>query len=129
MVQLKILSGKTAGDLWLARRFPVRIGRAASCALELEEPGVWDSHAQLQFSRKEGYVLQTEPNALASVNNQPVERTVLRNGDLVQLGSVKLQFWLSAPRQVGLRYREWLTWTAITVISLGQMALIYWLLR
>ena len=129
MVQLKVLSGKTAGDLWIARRFPVWIGRAPSSNLKLEEPGVWDSHVRIDFVRKEGFVLQTQPNALASVNNQPVERAVLRTGDLVQLGSVKLQFWLSEPRQVGLRFREWLTWTAITIISLAQVALIYWLLR
>jgi hypothetical protein len=129
MVQLRVLSGKTAGDLWIGRRFPVRIGRAPSSSLKLEEPGVWDTHIQIEFVRKEGFVLQTQPNALASVNNQPAELLVLRNGDLIQVGSVKLQFWLSEPRQVGLRFREWLTWTAITLISLGQVALIYWLLR
>ena len=129
MVQFKVLSGKTAGDLWIARRFPVRIGRAANSSLKVEESGVWDSHLQIDFVRKEGFVMQTQPNALASVNNQPIERAVLRNGDLIQIGSVKLQFWLSEPRQVGLRFREWLTWAAITLISLGQVALIYWLLR
>jgi pSer/pThr/pTyr-binding forkhead associated (FHA) protein len=129
MIQLRVLSGKTAGDLWIARRFPVRIGRAPTSSLRLEESGIWDSHIHIDFLRKEGFILQTQPNALASVNNQPIERVVLRNGDLIQLGSVKLQFWLSEPRQVGLRFREWLTWTAITIISLAQVALIYWLLR
>jgi hypothetical protein len=53
----------------------------------------------------------------------------LRNGDLIEIGSVKLQFFLSETRQKGLRFRETLKWAAIAIISLGQIALIYWLLQ
>jgi len=53
---------------------------------------------------------------------------VLRSGDVIEAGSLKLQFWLSETRQAGLRLREGLTWAAIAAISLGQIALIYWLL-
>jgi hypothetical protein len=53
----------------------------------------------------------------------------MRNGDLVEIGSLKLQFWLARTRQMGLGFREWLTWAGIVVISLGQVALVYWLLR
>ena len=63
------------------------------------------------------------------VNSQAANDVLLRNGDLIQLGSSKLQFWLSETRQRGLRFREWLTWSGIAAISLGQVALIYWLLR
>jgi pSer/pThr/pTyr-binding forkhead associated (FHA) protein len=129
MLQLSILSGKTAGTAWVARRFPVRIGRSHSADLRLEENGVWDEHLLLQFAPAEGLVLETAPNALATVNGQPLQRTVLRNGDLIEIGSVKLQFCLSQTRQTGLRLRESLTWLAIAAISLGQIALLYWLLR
>jgi hypothetical protein len=54
---------------------------------------------------------------------------VLRNGDSIDIGSLKLQFWLSDTRQFGLRFREGLTWAALGFISLGQVGLIYWLLR
>ena len=53
MVQLKILSGKKAGTAWVARRFPVRIGRSAGADLQLEESGVWDEHLQLDFKPAE----------------------------------------------------------------------------
>jgi hypothetical protein len=129
MVQLKILSGKKAGSAWVARRFPVRIGRSATADLQSEEDGVWDQHLQLDFNPAAGLVLTAQPNALATVNGQPVQQTVLRNGDAISIGSLKMQFWLSETRQAGLRFREGLTWTAIAVISLGQIALIYWLLR
>jgi hypothetical protein len=129
MVQLKVLSGKKAGTVWVARRFPVRIGRSAAAHLRLEEDGVWDQHLQLDFNREQGIILSGQPNALATVNGQPVHQTVLRNGDAIEVGSLRLQFWLSETRQVGLRFREGLTWGAIAAISLGQVGLIYWLLH
>jgi pSer/pThr/pTyr-binding forkhead associated (FHA) protein len=128
MVQLKILSGTKAGTTWVARRFPVRIGRSASADLQLEEPGVWDQHLRLDFQPGTGFLLNAQPNALAAVNGQAVQQTLLRNGDTLELGSLKMQFWLSETRQSGLRLRETLTWIAIAAISLGQIALIYWLL-
>jgi len=129
MIQLKILSGKKAGTAWVARRFPVRIGRSAAADLQLEEDGVWDQHLRLDFNPAVGLVLTAQPDALASVNGQLVEQTVLRNGDAIEIGSSRMQFWLSETRQAGLRLREGLTWAAIAAISLGQIALIYWLLR
>jgi pSer/pThr/pTyr-binding forkhead associated (FHA) protein len=129
MVQLKLLTGAKAGTAWVARRFPVRIGRSTSSDLQVEEIGVWDQHLQLDFDSAQGIVLRTQPNALATVNGQPVHQIVLRNGDDIAIGSLKMQFWLSETRQAGLRFREGLTWAAIAAISLGQVGLIYWLLR
>jgi pSer/pThr/pTyr-binding forkhead associated (FHA) protein len=129
MVQLKVLSGKKAGTAWVARRFPVRIGRSAAADLRVEEGGVWDQHLQLDFNPAEGIILSAQPNALANVNGQPVQQAVLRNGDTIAIGSLKMQFWLSETRQAGLRFREGLTWVAIAAISLGQVGLIYWMLR
>ena len=129
MVQLKGLSGKKAGTVWVARRFPVRIGRSAGADLQVEENGIWDQHLRLDFNPAEGIVLSAQPDALASVNGQAVQHAVLRNGDAIDIGSLRLQFWLSEIRQSDLRLREAFTWVAIAVISLGQVGLIYWLLR
>ena len=129
MVQLKVLSGKRAGTTWVARRFPVRIGRSGATDLQLEEVGVWDQHLQLDFDPAEGIVLSVQQNALASVNGQPVHQAVLRNGDAIEIGSLRMQFWLSETRQARLRLREGLTWAGIAAISLGQVGLIYWILR
>ena len=129
MLQLSILSGKAAGTEWIARRFPVRVGRASSTDLRLEEDGVWDEHLRLEIDPVDGFILETIPDASARVNGQPLQRAVLRNGDLIELGSVKMQFSLSKTHQTGLRLRETLTWLAIAVISLGQVFLVYWLIR
>ena len=129
MVQLKVLSGKKAGTTWVARRFPVRVGRSAGSDLQLEEGGVWDQHFQLDFKPGEGIVLSVQPNALTTVNGQAVQETVLRNGDAIDIGALKLQLWFTETRQADLRLREGFTWAAIAAISLGQVGLIYWLLH
>jgi pSer/pThr/pTyr-binding forkhead associated (FHA) protein len=129
MVQLQILSGKTAGTKWAARRFPVIIGRSADASLRVEEPGVWDQHVQVILDPKVGFVLEAQPQALVVLNHQPVERAVLRNGDQIEIGALKLQFWLSEARQRGLLVREALFWALLLGVSLGQVALIYSLIR
>ncbi len=128
MVELKILSGKKAGTLWVARRFPVRIGRSPQADLQFEEDGVWNEHLELTLERQRGFLLTALPNALATVNGVPISETQLRNGDAIQLGAVRLQFWLSGARQAKLALREWAVWLGIAVISLAQVALVYYLL-
>src|ERR1035441_7113456 len=103
MVLLKVLSGKKAGTAWVARRFPVRIGRSSAADLQLEESGVWDQHLRLDFNPTEGIVLIAQPDALATVNGQPVHQAVLRNGDTIDIGSLGTGFWLDETRQAGLR--------------------------
>src|SRR5437868_1757380 len=98
MVRLCVLSGKTAGTTCVARRFPVRIGRSPAANLKLEEDGIWDEHLELALSPGEGFVVQTAPNALAAINGHPVQRAVLRNGDIIEIGCVQLQFLLSEAR-------------------------------
>jgi hypothetical protein len=61
------------------------------------------------------------------VNGQPVRQAVLRSGDLLETGSVKLRFGLGPTRQHSLRLREAMTWLALAALCLGQVALIYWL--
>jgi hypothetical protein len=129
MVQLKILSGKKAGAVWVARRFPVRVGRSAASALQLEEDGVWDDHFQIGFDPAAGFTLATQPDALVTVNGQPLHQALLRSGDLLEIGSLKLQFWLADARQRGLLFREAFLWTIVIAVFLSQVALIYWLIQ
>lgn len=128
MVQLNIQAGKLAGTQWVARRFPVRIGRGVSNDLRLEDAGVWEEHLKLEFVPAHGFSLTSLPNALTTVNGEPASTCVLRNGDSIELGSARIGFWLGDARQRGLRSREWFVWTLIVAISLGQVALVYWLL-
>lgn len=129
MIQFKILSGKTAGSTSVARRFPFRVGRASGSDLVMEEPGVWDDHFHVEFEAGEGYVASPRENALMTVNGEAVrEKTLLRNGDSIEIGGARLQFWLGETRQSAMRIREFLVWLGIAAITLAQVYLIYRLL-
>lgn len=129
MIQFQILSGKQAGVFWSARRFPVRVGRAANNDLKLEDDGVWDEHFQLTLSPSKGFALSAHSGAIVTINQEPIQTARLRNGDVITAGSAKLCFRLSDNRQRGLRLREWFVWTLIVGVCLSQVALIYWLLQ
>lgn len=129
MIQIKVLSGSKAGDQMVVRRFPFRMGREPGVELVLEDPGVWADHAQVDFVRGQGFVLSTHAEAVTSVNGEPVESALLRNGDSIQLGGATVQFWLSDVRQHGLAGREFLVWTGILMATLSQLVLIYLLLK
>lgn len=128
MIQLNILSGKQAGTQAVARHFPFHIGRAPANELPLADDGVWDQHLTLEFQPQSGFNLATAPDALVTVNGEPVQNTILRNGDIITAGSVKLQFWLAAAAQGSLRVREGFVWTLLALVTLGQFVLLYWLI-
>ncbi len=129
MVQFQVLSGKKSGTCWVTRRFPVRIGRLHNCHLQLEDPGVWDNHLELTLDRKEGFQLVAGRGAVVTVNREPVTSARLRNGDEVEIGAVRMRFSLAETRLRGLRLREAFVWMLILSVSLGQVALVYLLLR
>jgi hypothetical protein len=128
MVQLQILSGKKAGAQFTATRLPLQIGREAGADLRLEEPGVWPRHFQISRQGLD-LVCQTQDDALLSINGVQADRAVLRNGDIISIGALKLQFALSPVRQPSRRAREVLTWAALGLLCFGQIFLIYRLIR
>lgn len=129
MIQLNVLSGKKAGSHVAASRFPFRIGRASQNDLPLDDDGVWDQHIVVEFRRKEGFRLAAAPEAITAVNSQPAGDALLRNGDIITLGSAKLQFWIAPARQRGLRLRENLVWALLAFVALSEFVLIYMTLR
>jgi pSer/pThr/pTyr-binding forkhead associated (FHA) protein len=129
MVQFSILSGRQTGSVKEIHCFPCVIGRSASADLRLEESGVWDQHLVLTLDSSHRFILKAFPNALAAANGKGFHEITLRNGDLIEIGSVKLQFWLNETRQKSLRMRELVTWLAFGFLCAGQIGLIYRLLR
>ena len=117
-----------AGAQCEARHFPFVIGRSSSAHCRVEEEGVWEQHLRILLDRKEGCLLSVQPEAIASVNGQVIREAVLRNGDVISMGATQIRFLLGPTRQRSLRLREWLTWIAVGILCLGQVALVYWLL-
>lgn len=125
MVQLQILAGVDAGILWRIERFPCVIGRSCKASVRLEEPGVWDEHVEIGVNAAHGVTLTVLPGALATVNGYPVEQVLLRNGDLIEFGAVRLHFMLAPSRQRSFRARETLTWIGFGLLSAAQIVLVY----
>jgi pSer/pThr/pTyr-binding forkhead associated (FHA) protein len=129
MLQLEILSGKQAGFLWDSRRFPVRVGRGASCDLQIEAEGVWEQHFEITLNATTGFHLSVHPDAVVMVNQVPVTEARLNNGDVLTAGAAKLSFRLSPPRQRSLKLREWSVWLLLAGVTAGQILIVDWLLR
>jgi pSer/pThr/pTyr-binding forkhead associated (FHA) protein len=130
MIQLKVLSGKMAGSTSVARRFPFPVGRAPGAGLVVEEPGVWEDHFHVEFEPGKGFIAAPQGEALLAVNGEPVrERRLLRNGDSIEIGGARLQFWLGETRQSGMRLQEVLVWAGVVLVTLAQVVLIYCLLQ
>ena len=128
MIHLRVLSGKKAGTQLNASRYPVRIGRAPEADLVLDDPGTWPRHCRIS-PEPEGLVCQAEANALLAVNGVPTDHAVLRNGDIISIGAMQIEFTLAPVRQASLLWREWLVWSALAFLCLAQIATIYHLLR
>jgi pSer/pThr/pTyr-binding forkhead associated (FHA) protein len=129
MIQLHILAGRKAGNQVAACHFPFRIGRAHGSDLQLDDQGVWDQHSTLEFNPRQGVILAAAPNALVTVNSQPVQTALLRNGDVITLGAAKLQFWLTTVRQRSLRLREGFFWVLLALVVSCELFLIYRLIH
>ncbi len=127
MVQLRFLSGKRAGQGVLVPRLPWKIGRASGNDTQLDDFGVWDRHLELGLDEDDRIVAVVQSHASGLVNGSDFTRQILRNGDLIELGSAKIRFWLSDPRQFELKWREAIIWAALVGLGFGQIALVYWL--
>ena len=125
MIEFHILAGRKVGGQAVVRRSPFRIGRANGNGLQLDDDGAWDQHLTLEFRRREGFRLVTAQNALVMVNSKPVQTALLHNGDIITIGCAKLQFWLAAAHQRGLRLRERFVWALLGAVVLCQFVLIY----
>lgn len=128
MVELNILSGKQAGNAVIARRFPFLVGRSSEANLHLDDEGVFDRHFEIRLETPQGFALVVRPQAYVAINGQTAEKAVLRSGDIISVGSVKMTFGLAAASQHDLRFREGLTWVSLALLCIAQIALVYLLI-
>ena len=125
MVQLRVLNGSRAGTAQIASRFPCTIGRASGDDLQLVEAGVWENHLQLNLKVPDGFRLSRLGEGRASVNGSDFDELLLRNGDVIELGAVKVQFWLGEVEQSDNRARETLVWIGLVALVLLEGALMF----
>lgn len=129
MIQLQILSGQQAGNDIVVRRFPFTLGRGAGADLQTTDDGVWDCHLNIKFQRGDGFKFYVQPGALVLVNGERTETGLLRNGDQLELGLMRLRFWLARSEQQRLRWRETIIWAALLALFGLQAGIIVQLVR
>ncbi|MGH7941519.1 MAG: hypothetical protein ACREFR_10665, partial [Limisphaerales bacterium] len=81
-------------------------------------------HIVLEFRRMEGFRLAAAPEAIAAINNKPAGEAILRNGDIITLGSAKVQFWIAPATQRGLRPREYCVWALLLLVAVSELVLL-----
>lgn len=102
MIVLRVLTGKQAGSSVTVRRFPFRVGRAAGNHLGVEDEGVWPRHLTLEVEHT-SVLVQGSEHAVTLVNGVPVERAVLRNGDVLTAGAWSARFSFGEVEQKRLK--------------------------
>ncbi len=96
--------------------------------MQLVEAGVWENHLQLDLQVPAGFRLRRLGEGRACINGAEFDELVLHNGDVIELGAVKVQFWLGAVRQSDNRAREMLVWLGLGALVLLESLLIFALL-
>ncbi len=129
-VRLERLDGDFSGQQIEACNFPFKIGRDKNCHHRIESKGVWPCHLILREAGENGIIVNCEAEASLFVNSRSVSKSVrLRNGDLLEFGSVNLRFWIAPITQLGQRTIERKIWLGLGVLFLGQVTIIAWLLK
>ena len=123
MIEIEVIEASAVVLTSALQEFPAIIGRSPQADVSLTASGVWDQHLTIDLDRTQGFLLRTCDGALTSVNGQPCQETLLKNGDFIEIGGVKLRFWLRSAAQHGFRTRELLTWIALGLLALLQVVL------
>lgn len=128
-----LFQGSRAKEAPVIVREPlVVIGRDSACQLRLLEKGVSDRHAAIE-RREDGYYLCDLNSATGvRVNDQPAALQRLTSGDLIELGSVRLQFEILHDIESPRRAPDWLQLVAgiaVALLLVGQVLLLVSIFR
>ncbi len=98
---IEIVSGARAGQRLALEPGPNRIGREASLELCLDEEGVSRRHAEIFVDEYEVVTLTDLDSTNGTfVNDGPITRTALREGDRIRVGEVELRFGLRTAEEL-----------------------------
>jgi len=119
MIELRLLNQRGTGRSFRVEAAPVRLGRRPGLDVVVAEPGVWDFHAKIEQNSAGWLIVMPQGQAIISVNDLPALQHRLRQGDVLTLGSARLQFSVGSAPLKPLRFREWSVWTMIVAVVLA----------
>ena len=89
---------------------------------------MWERHVTIELDDDNRFQLRRVSDASVMVNDEPMtDDQSLVNGDVLGLGSVKLQFWLGTVQQQRLSTREAAVWALLAAVTAVQVCLLLWL--
>lgn len=125
MVRLTVTEGKEAGRVVHVDSFPCRLGRSKDATLFLSDPGVWAHHAAIHLSDEDGLRIEARPEVGVMVNGETTQSRVLQNGDLLTVGTARLQFSFEPPRQRDFRLYGWGIAVGLVLLVIFEVGLIF----
>ncbi|MBL4847751.1 MAG: protein kinase [Planctomycetes bacterium] len=88
---LQVIDGNDKGtQVSVPSQGAVSIGRAPTCTIPLNDPGVSGHHASITFEGPQLMVIDAGSRNGVFLNNQKVSRHPLKSGDLVVIGSTRI---------------------------------------
>ena len=82
MFCLTVVQGKQQGHSVNIERYPFVIGKNQEAQLRLSDPGIWDDHLAIELTVGESPTIKRIGDGSISVNSDPIENAILRNGDI-----------------------------------------------
>jgi len=122
MVELRQLGASSAG-VFAIKGLPFSVGRQGA-DLVLGEPGIWDLHLVIEKGNDQRFVVVPQPPATVVLAGKALAgATPLNNGDVLELGSIRLQFRISATKQRSLVASETMAWLGLACLAALQVGL------
>jgi pSer/pThr/pTyr-binding forkhead associated (FHA) protein len=91
---LRVVEGPLAGQTFLIRKRVTTVGRAPENDIQLEVLDVSRRHARIEFDAGMFQIIDLGSTNGTLLNGVPVDRSFLRHGDRLTLGTVVLEFSL-----------------------------------
>ncbi|MBD2000709.1 FHA domain-containing protein [Oculatella sp. FACHB-28] len=103
LMQSEISHNTAIASSWL-------IGRSLTCAITVQDPSASRCHAVISHHRNEGFSITDIGSSNGTLVNRrriPVmERRSLQDGDLIQIGSLKIEFFVTTRSQPAVNAGE-----------------------
>jgi len=115
--------GLDSAGVFASKGTPFSVGRRGA-DLVLGEPGIWDRHLVIEKGKDRRFVVVPQPPATVVMAGKVLAgATSLHNGDVLELGLIRLQFRISATKQRRLVALETITWLGLACLAGLQVGL------
>lgn len=120
MIELRILTGRMAGQTVLARHFPFTVGRSQECDLCLPDPGIWEKHFIIRLDSANRVLLQAGSTGGIYVNGEQTTSVPMHSGDVVRVGDADISCACAPMRQYDQKWREIALWVGGALLILVE---------